>query len=54
MTGDTLLLHDCRDRLELERLRMTQEIDKIRTARSILDNLLAAPTTQEDASPAAR
>lgn len=44
MSGETLLLDDCRERLEVERRRMTEGIDRIATARSILDDLLADTT----------
>lgn len=45
MTGEALLLQDCRGRLELERQRLTMEVDRIRAARSILDSLLAHTTS---------
>jgi DNA-binding transcriptional MerR regulator len=41
MTGEALPLQDCRARLEVERQRLTQQIDEISTARSMLDGLLA-------------
>lgn len=40
MSGETLLLDDCRDRLLRERQRMTAVIDRTRSARSMLDGLL--------------
>ncbi|MQA77572.1 MAG: MerR family transcriptional regulator [Streptosporangiales bacterium] len=50
MTGETLLLDDCRERLEAERRRMTEGVDRIITARSILDDLLADTTPGIDVS----
>lgn len=47
MTGETLLLGDCRERLQVERRRMTEGIDRISTARSILDDLLAVPASRD-------
>lgn len=41
MHGESLLLADCRERLERERQRLTADIDRISAARSMLDNLLA-------------
>lgn len=41
MTGESLLLTDCRRRLETERARMTGDIDRLAHARSLLDDLLA-------------
>lgn len=43
MSGETLLLDDCRARLETERHRMTSDIDRLADARAMLDNLLASP-----------
>jgi DNA-binding transcriptional MerR regulator len=40
MAGETLLLEDCRERLAAERQRMTHDLERIGTARSILDGLL--------------
>ena len=42
MSGETLLLEDCRARLEVERHRMTSDIDRLAHARTMLDNLLAS------------
>lgn len=42
MTGETLLLTDCRRRLETERARMTDDINRLTHARSLLDGLLTA------------
>ncbi|MFG3706414.1 MerR family transcriptional regulator [Micromonospora sp. NPDC047670] len=41
LNGETLLLDDCRERLGRERQRMTDEIERISAARSMLDSLLA-------------
>lgn len=43
MSGEALLLADCRERLVRERRRMSDEIERIGDARSMLDGLLAAP-----------
>ncbi|MQA04848.1 MAG: MerR family transcriptional regulator [Streptosporangiales bacterium] len=40
MSGESLLLADCRERLAAERRRMTADIDRISTARDLLDGLL--------------
>lgn len=45
MSGESLLLEDCRERLLYERRRMTDDIDRLANARSLLDDLLA--TTSE-------
>lgn len=45
MSGETLLLDDCRNRLLTERRRMTADLDRISTARSILDSLIGDPTS---------
>lgn len=45
MKGEKLLLEDCRERLTHERQRMTDDIDRINAARSMLDSLLATPAT---------
>ncbi|MFI1918012.1 MerR family transcriptional regulator [Nocardia sp. NPDC020380] len=39
-SGESVLLQGCRERLLHERLRMTADIDRINTARSMLDRLL--------------
>ncbi|MEU6584396.1 MerR family transcriptional regulator [Nocardia sp. NPDC046763] len=52
-SGETPLLATCRDRLLHERQRMTADIDRISTARSMLDQLLA-PTTQSSILPEMR
>lgn len=44
MAGETLLLDGCRERLEVERRRMTGTIAKITDARTVLDDLLATAT----------
>ena len=44
MSVETLLLDDCRGRLELERQWLTSEIDRISAARSMLDGLLETAT----------
>lgn len=41
MSDDSLLLDDCRERLRHERRRMTDDIDRLAHARSLLDDLLA-------------
>ncbi|AKU17801.1 MerR family transcriptional regulator [Luteipulveratus mongoliensis] len=41
MTGETVLGDGCRGRLEVERQRLTDEIDRVGAARSVLDDLLA-------------
>ena len=43
MSGTSLLLDDCRERLEHERRRMTDDIDRITHARGLLDQLLQRP-----------
>ncbi|ATY13757.1 MerR family transcriptional regulator [Amycolatopsis sp. AA4] len=48
LSGESLLLDDCRERLEAERRRITGDIDRLLHTRSLLDDLLA--TTR---SPAA-
>lgn len=44
MSGESLLLDDCRERLYNERRRMTDDIDRLAQARSLLDDLLANPS----------
>lgn len=41
LSGETLLLDDCRDRLSAERRRITDDMDRLTRTRSILDDLLA-------------
>ncbi|ADB33411.1 transcriptional regulator, MerR family [Kribbella flavida DSM 17836] len=41
LSGDTLLLDACRERLEAERRRITGDIDQLVHTRSLLDDLLA-------------
>jgi hypothetical protein len=41
MSGKTLLLDDCRERLEAERRRISDDIDQLAHSRSLLDDLLA-------------
>lgn len=41
MSSEGLLLDDCRERLSHERRRMTDRIDQLAHARSLLDDLLA-------------
>jgi DNA-binding transcriptional MerR regulator len=55
MSGESLLLADCRERLEAERRRMTQDIDRLAHARSLLEQLLettpaSAPGTEAGAN----
>ena len=42
MSGETLLLDECRERLQAERRRMTSHIDRLAHARSLLDDMLAS------------
>lgn len=41
MSGDSLLLDDCRERLQVERQRLTDELHEVESARSLLDSLLS-------------
>lgn len=41
MSDERSLLDGCRDRLTVERRRMSQDIERLTTARSLLDDLLA-------------
>lgn len=41
MVDESRMLDGCRDRLLVERARMTDNIDQLTTARSLLDDLLA-------------
>lgn len=43
MSGDSLLLDGCRERLHVERQRLTDELHEIEAARAMLDSLLARP-----------
>ena len=43
MSGEELLLGDCRERLGVERGRMTADITRLVEARTLLDELLEAP-----------
>jgi DNA-binding transcriptional MerR regulator len=49
LSGESLLLDDCRERLEAERRRITGDIDHLVHTRSMLDDLLA--TTRPPARP---
>lgn len=49
LSGESLLLDDCRERLEAERRRITNDIDQLVHTRSLLDDLLA--TTRAPAQP---
>lgn len=46
LSGESLLLDDCRERLEAERSRITDDIDQLVHTRSLLDDLLATTRTQ--------
>lgn len=54
LSGESLLLEDCRERLEAERRRMTDDIDRLVRTRSLLDNLLATARTPARRDPAER
>ncbi|WP_063001693.1 MerR family transcriptional regulator [Nocardia mikamii] len=41
LSGDSLLLDGCRERLQVERRRITGDIDRLVHTRSLLDDLLA-------------
>jgi DNA-binding transcriptional MerR regulator len=47
MSGESLLLDDCRERLGHERQRMTDDIDELVHARALLDDLLATTPASE-------
>ncbi|MFJ9370838.1 MerR family transcriptional regulator [Nocardia sp. NPDC101769] len=49
-SGDAPLLDGCQDRLLRERQRMTTDIDRINTARSMLDQLLHPDTGERAGS----
>ena len=49
LSGEALLLDDCRTRLGVERRRLTNDIDRLVRTRSLLDDLLA--TTSAPAEP---
>lgn len=51
VSGESLLLEECRERLIHERRRMTADIDRISAARSMLDQLLADPGPGPDRRP---
>ncbi|WP_340537588.1 MerR family transcriptional regulator [Nocardioides sp. GXZ039] len=54
LSGGSLLLDDCRERLEAERRRITGDIDQLIQTRSLLDELLGAtrgPTRRDTAEP---
>lgn len=42
LSGESLLLDGCRQRLEVERRRITDDIDQLVHTRSLLDDLLAS------------
>jgi DNA-binding transcriptional MerR regulator len=44
MSGESLLLEGCRERLLHERHRLTSDIDRIGAARTMLDRLLTDPS----------
>ncbi|MFE6923070.1 MerR family transcriptional regulator [Nocardia sp. NPDC057663] len=44
LSGESLLLDDCHQRLEAERSRITDDIDRLVHTRSLLDKLLATTT----------
>lgn len=41
MSGESLLLDGCRERLQVERQRLTEELREVESARSLLDSLLS-------------
>ncbi|MFE3256452.1 MerR family transcriptional regulator [Nocardia sp. NPDC059091] len=45
LSGESLLLDNCRERLEAERRRITHDIEQLAHTRSLLDNLLATTQT---------
>lgn len=54
LSGESLLLDDCRERLEAKRRRITDDIDQLIHTRSLLDDLLAttrAPIQHNVAEP---
>jgi DNA-binding transcriptional MerR regulator len=46
LSGESLLLDNCRERLEAERRRITNDIDQLAHTRSLLDDLLATTRTR--------
>ncbi|MDF0528639.1 MerR family transcriptional regulator [Tsukamurella sp. 8F] len=52
LSGESLLLDNCRDRLEAERRRMTDDIDRLTHTRSLLDELLATSRRRRPTTPA--
>ncbi|WP_409463419.1 MerR family transcriptional regulator [Amycolatopsis sp. GA6-003] len=53
LSGESLLLDDCRERLEAERRRITGDIDRLLHTRSLLDDLLATTRAPDGADRAA-
>jgi hypothetical protein len=54
LSGESLLLDECRERLEAERRRITGDIDQLLHTRSLLDELLATtrgPARRDTAEP---
>lgn len=54
LSGESLLLDDCRERLEAERRRIIGDIDQLVHTRSLLDELLATtrgPARRDTAEP---
>ncbi|WP_037370521.1 MerR family transcriptional regulator [Amycolatopsis orientalis] len=52
LSGEALLLDDCRERLEAERRRITGDIDQLLHTRSLLDELLATTRAPAEADRA--
>ncbi|WP_409186201.1 MerR family transcriptional regulator [Amycolatopsis sp. VS8301801F10] len=53
LSGESLLLDDCRERLEAERRRITGDIDRLLHTRSLLDDLLATTRAPDGSDRAA-